>query len=381
MAVAHWYVRPVNGDDGAGDGLSHGTAWKTLDHAFQNATYPGAGTHTQFNLCDEGALNITAGMDPAGDWGLSGGTNSFTLRGYTTSANDGGIGTIVGDGLIPTLITYNGSMNYAFFKDLDVSGTSTTAGGYQIRVGNYGGYDNVWFHDGDHATYGGAQTAFVGCRFENLRGWGTGGNGAGPCINCVFIDNHPSPRGGGGYGFLNNLASAVAINCLFILESNDGSPRRCSTGNQNRHHINCTFIDRSGNAGNIGIRFSGYSTVVNCIFFGFSGAGSAAIHMGNDIGQSRFFNNAFYDCTATIGFGTADADNYEDVGTITLVSDPFEDEPTDDFRPAAGTPVVGAGYQSSKNASFWAHGRAVGAGEPVVVSGGGGGAPTIDVGQ
>jgi hypothetical protein len=91
-----YYVRPTNGTDSAGNGTSHGTAYLTIQYALNDiGTTHGQDTTDgdQINICDESTASPSGSLSLA-TYGTPGEDYPLIFRGYTSAANDGGIGVI-----------------------------------------------------------------------------------------------------------------------------------------------------------------------------------------------------------------------------------------------------------------------------------------------
>lgn len=123
MAMSEYYVDPLNGDDTTGDGLTDATAWKTIQKALfsitQNTT-----DGDRINLKDSATEVISTAYDFTSIGGYAQ-TYPLVFQGYTSTAGDGGKGTIDAGG---NAIAIFAARNYISYKDLKVGNCSTETG-------------------------------------------------------------------------------------------------------------------------------------------------------------------------------------------------------------------------------------------------------------
>ena len=88
--MTEYYVRETGGSDSNG-GLSHADAWATVQHGFDNIP---TGANNRLNI---NGTHVTGTISFAS---FSNSTIATTIQGYTSTAGDGGVGTIDGNGSI-----------------------------------------------------------------------------------------------------------------------------------------------------------------------------------------------------------------------------------------------------------------------------------------
>lgn len=298
MAITQNYVDFGAGDDATGDG-SVGTPWKTLQHAFDNLTR---------NITDGNQVNLKAGTAHVNSAALSlttfiaGGALSLTapliIRGYTSAANDRGVGEIDASGaaffaantydfiVLADLEIHNFGNNHGIYLDQNATvfhcevhrGASTPSSKALIYVsGAYATVVDCYIHD--PGTTGAPL---------NL-------NGAGCFVawNTLELGNGNTATGlvtGNAHGlvFLEN-----------IILCNDASQSGVvHAGGSIQHFVGNTVVNQAAGtgsgiyAGNVGGRNGG--VLVNNLVQGWSGAGGVGIRSAGDVyllGWNAFYNN------------------------------------------------------------------------------------------
>lgn len=318
-APTDYYVDPDSGDDASGDGSS-GSPWKTIQHALDNITQGADGD--QINIKSGTADTLTAALDVTGTYGTPTGDKPLILRGYTSSADDGGEGEIDCD-------------TYALFSQTTLDGInlidlyihgSRDGGDYLVNVDDYCNVDHcriVMTSDGSWAEalyldqYGiitgsyiksagdgvrcGANVRMYGCTLE-LEGNNKVFEGSPSFIShSIFV--LPSSYSGDGI----HIARAQVIQY-------------------------CT-IYCAGSGTGIGIQVADYGDggllVANNIIEGLSGAGGKGIEIAASVPFAAVVrNNAVYNCTTAIDNNSDDAQVRDN---DILSSAPLTDPANDDF--------------------------------------------------
>jgi len=343
MSISHYFVRPTNGADIAGQGTTHMTAYKTTQFALNDI----GGTHgrntvdgDQINICAsvlEGP-DVLAGPLSLATYGIPTAVAPLILRGYTAIANDGGRGAF-------TLTNNNGlwaaAYDYVSMLELNVTGAVSVLA-YLFSLGSY-------------------------CYIRSC-GFIAGGYSSGPTIaSGVLIGNHTSGFGNQGLRLVSGLCFGN-----YLQSSSGTSPALQVMGIahvfNNIVHLNATgkmgidvgvqISDAIGNivyneaAGtNMGIKIGDSSGLqlgmaINNIVCGFSGIGGVGISSGVLNAQSAG-HNAFWNNTTNEYFGHSLIDNLGD--DVALTANPFTNAAGGDFSltAAAQAALRSAGWPSS----------------------------------
>lgn len=272
-AASQYYVDPsIDDDSGSGTpGSPYGDLQYALDSITRDST-----NGDQINIKAGTAEVLTAALDLS-TYGTPAAGAPLIFRGYTSTAGDGGIGEIDGDGSYSIL---GGNKTYVTFWDL--------------KLGNCGS-----------ATV--LDLGFPGT-VRNCQVYGTSGNGldfVGIAIGCYFNDI-------GGEGF----DDGIALGCLFV----NGTTNKFTTALQSSSHAlgNMFVLDGasdainlSGNAftcrGNSILSSSGtgqgiiqanntYNIIADNLIEGFSGTGGIGIDVNGTRDELLVTHNAVRDC-------------------------------------------------------------------------------------
>jgi len=335
MAITHSYVDYGAGSDATGDGTI-GTPWKTLQKAFDTCVR---------NTTDGNQVNLKAGTPHVNAAALDlttflvGGALAaaapLILRGYTSAANDGGIGEIDCGGatmwaattydyvILADLKLHNFGDNHGIVLDQNCrainceiySGASSPAAKYLISW-NYSGYvERCYLHD-----------------------TGTGGGIANVQYvigNYIVLDSNATGRG--------IIASVASIRNIVLCQNVAaiGIYGSCILTSDN-----IVYNTAAGTAQGIGHTTASINyEIYNNIVVGFSGALGAAIRY-SDIGVIG--HNAFYNNTAPYA-GTDQKFIDLTANDVALAADPFTDAANGDFSltAAAKTALAGKGWPTS----------------------------------
>lgn len=333
-----YYVRPVNGNDSTGDGLSHATAWKTTAHALDTITKD-ATDGDRINICDEGTDTLTATL-PLADYmgpqpGFSTAMAGVIFEGYTSTAGDGGIFSIDGNGYSIT-----GVMNYHDFISF-INGKFTNWGqsNWCLQIDDYCNLINVEFdgtRSGTNCTKAvsfGSYCKIYGCKFHNMSSYSaatcSASTGAHWVFNYFDIPAQPSVR----------VYNSCMVYGNIIINSRTGTSECIDLRNGRNSTIQNNTLIYYGSTGTgqaIGLYHSNeaYSTnitIQNNYIEGYNGVGAYGINFtGGD--QNYVSSNYYYNCTNTETF-PANTLKYDRVGP-TVLSDPgLVNEASGDFRP------------------------------------------------
>ncbi len=344
MAITQNYVDYGAGNDTTGDGTV-GTPWKTLQKAFDTCTR---------NATDGNQINLKAGTAHVNAAALdlttfvAGGALSVTapliVRGYTSAANDGGMGEIDCGGLtmwasaayshihmvdleVHTFGDNHGVvLTTAFMHHCEVhKGASSPSGKYLISfTGNYSTVSGCYVHDA------GAGAA---------RGISNGGGESSKTISNYILLN--TDTDGAGVGVLGAVVQANVILCKSTgITGITGLAGSFLVGN-------VCYNTTAGTGRGIYTGTSDPRTfVLNNIICGWSGAGGDGIEaIGNQniIGYNAFYNNTANYTVADQTFINLTAND------VALGADPFTDAANGDFSLTAGgkTALRGLGWPAA----------------------------------
>ena len=332
-APTNYYVDPVGGNDTTGDG-SIGTPWATVQKAFNTITR-NTTSGDQVNIKASGTLTIS------GTWSLATyGTPTesipLVLRGYTSVANDGGIGVVSGNGgsifnstTIPLVI-------------IDMRFTNCGAN-LMIRTGGTSFVRNCQFDNASPPVSAGALRMNTGivsyCLFTNIAGHGVYSSTGVTVANCTFVNDTT-----------NKFASCVVYTggsaevsfCVFKLDSTSIAIDNRSSGSIRAN--NCSIYSNAGTGSGIYINSANaLMSVLNNIIVGFSGTGGKAIQSTAGSKLWNYGGNKVYNNLTNFD-GNADVLN-DAGGNSTLSASPFTDAANGDF--SIGTEAKAAGIPSS----------------------------------
>jgi hypothetical protein len=325
MAITQNYVDYGAGNDTTGDG-SVGTPWKTLQKAFDSCTR---------NTTDGNQINLKAGTAHVNSAALDlttfvgGGALAsaapLILRGYTSTANDGGVGEIdCGGYAMWAAATYD----YIILADLECHTFGDNAG---ISLDTYCVMYRCEVHKGASTptnrsliSLSGTGCAVLGCYFH------TAGTSNGNILNLGA-----GARAFGNYVAAGTGASSVAIFlgydgiavgniilCAHVSAQGISSRRGQSWGN-------VCYNTAAGTASGIlhGTENATSGLVMNNIVCGWSGAGGEGISHTNigPVGWNAFYNNTANYTVADMWFLDLSAND------VSLAADPFTDAANGDF--------------------------------------------------
>lgn len=317
MALTNYYVDPQNGSDSTGTGAI-GSPWQTTQHAL-NTIVAGAGGD-QINIKATTDDVLAAGLDFT-TYGSPTAIKPVVFRGYTSAANDGGIGGLSGNA---SVTIYAGGKSYVSFINLHCH----NVGAHNV-IGQLSADCFIVSCEGDTLT--GANLIFWGdiiigcyCHSGGTSYWIDAG---------VVMFNRLESSGNVTTIRTNRSYSPVMYNTIALTGSgNSGTGILDASGDAiigNSIWCNAgtgTGINLSGTAGEY--------TVLDNIIEGFSGTGGVGISGSNIAaicGNNFYRNNATNNgITGSIPYAPADT---------TLGSEPFNNptgSPPDLSLSAAG---------------------------------------------
>ena len=320
-----WYVKAANYGQSGLDGRSEATAWGTLQDAHDNANAgdtirvcPGdydQGTYTDmvstwstYNNQHPNRLYVTKKLF----FEATGGKESTHIVGVHDATADGR-----GAGAVRCICVAKGGYGTVFKGFTIRDGATHSSGGDPVNTGGIasssgGGLLVYGAHsEGADPSADVRKVYLVDCVISNcVATWGGAMHG-GTAIRCLMADNT-------GSSFGQTACQAALWNTVIVRNSALTSDRPM-IGNFTIA-VNCTFFGGDG----VGADRSVY--LYNCVFYDQAGTEMST--------QYKYNNDANYPSSYTSCFGKSN-DVY-----------PFISPATGDFRPRAGSPIVGGGVTS-----------------------------------
>lgn len=336
MAITHTYVDYGAGNDTTGDG-SIGTPWKTLQKAFDSLTR---------NTTDGNQVNLKAGTAHVNAAALdlttfiAGGALTaaapLIIRGYTSAANDGGMGEIDCNG---ATMWAGASYDYLMLSDLEIhSGGDNNL----IAIGSYCVVYRCEIHKGASSPSGKSllisdawSGIVIGCY---LHGSGSGAARAINQFDTVLYN----------YIVMDAGTSDIGISdCIRVLHNIVVCSGTSATGIFNSTCIIHNICYSSAASTKRGIyALSNLTTIaIDNIVVGWSGAGGDGLEFTN---VGPLGHNAIYNCTNPV---TVSDQKFIDLtaNDVALAADPFTDAANGDFSltAAAKTALAAKGFPTS----------------------------------
>ena len=371
MALTEVYIDPsIAGDSGSG---TSGSPYGDFQYALTTAS---------FDTTNGTRLNVKAGTDEilasALDWSTnfySGGSPTETancvIQGYTTTAGDGGIGGISGNGSYAAIS--DTTRNWVTVRDIHLHNMGAGIGcrlGSQCamincEINNTSG-NGSWFEDGGDVR---------GCYIHDVGNVGVVLNGVGVSVRFNEFENGTNTFVAAIKFTVNDSSTGiVAFNSIKVSGTSDGI--QCEDGNA----IENNSIHATGAATGQGIvnAVTGFTgSISNNVITGFSGTGGIGIDTASMV-IGRLMNNSFYDCATT--YNTSGTIQHES-GNETTGADPFTDAANFDFTPVDTGSVIGGSYPAAGYNSTDAYNLNRGAiqSAPGAAAASGGGARVIQI--
>ena len=332
MALTQYYVDPaIAANSGTG---AIGDPFGDLQYALNTLTRDTT-NGDQINI-KAGTAEVLASSLTLATYGTPAEGAPLVLRGYTSTANDGGYGVIDCGGntmwastsyphvvLIDLEIHTFGNNN-----GINISGSLTwTVARCKIHKGASSPSSKILCY-----VIGGT---VIGCHVHDAGTNGTGVQAA------VVLDNFVKDC---PIGITNNTASgAVAGN--FVVDATTSGIAAAADNITITNNAVCSQSAATGYGIGSGSSSHSRHVVTNNIIIGYSGAGGAGINFPGDVAVSGF--NAFYSNTTDESYGDA---VYLDLGNdVSLGADPFTSATTSDFSlTIAGKAALrGVGYPAA----------------------------------
>ena len=340
MAISQYYVDYGAGSDATGDGTI-GTPWKTIQKALDTITR---------NSTDGDQINVKAGTAQVlgasltlATYGTPKESAQLVLRGYTSAANDGGMGEIdCGGYTMWAAKTYD----YIMLIDLECHTFGDNNG---IALDDYITIFHCEVHKGASTPSWKYLITLTGPSMHNVTGCYVHdpGDGNSRCISANTVGG----RIYGNYVVCDTLMDAgCGIYATYAMTSNNivvckgtGQIGIYAFGGGSNQTNNIVYNTTAGTGSGIFVYLGGRNQIcLNNIVVGWSGAG------GEGIGASAdFFGgyNAFYNNTSNY---TIAGVNYLDLtaNDVALAADPFTDAANGDFSltAAAKTALAAKGF-------------------------------------
>jgi len=319
MAITQYYVSPASGNDTTGDGSS-GTPWATVQKALNTITR-NATDGDQINLQAGGTDTLSAALTLA-TYGRPTQAAPLIIRGYTSAANDGGVGVISGGGsyailtgtsndciyMIDLRLTNSGGNYLVAMRDycsiLNCEIDTSTAGG--VVINGKSNVEHCYVHDctGGHGIYISAGTGHK-IRWNRVVGCGANTNNyqiAAEFWSTEVIGNICVPAAGRSGIHANGAGVRVDGNTIFCV---------------------------SGTGRGINVNAVANIAIVNNIIEGFSGSGGTGITFNAAAVCALYHSNAFYNNATNVSGApkVAGVTGNND----TLAASPFVDAANGDF--------------------------------------------------
>lgn len=316
MALTHYYVSPASGNDTTGDG-SIGTPWATVQKALNTITR---------NATDGDQVNVqTGGTDTLGaaltlaTYGTPTAAAPLIIRGYTSTAGDGGIGVISGAGSYAIL---GGTNDYIHLVDLRLT---NVGGNVAVTLRNYCSVVNCEIDTGtSRAIDVGGLLTVERCHVHDFSSHG---------IYCTsgqaYIARNHVEDCGASTAHYQIAAETVGVNIVGnVLRPATGTSGLYINGNGVRASGN-TIFGTSGTGRGINVADKAGLVITNNIIEGFSGSGGTGITFNAAAVCALYHSNAFYN-NATNVSGTPKVAGVTG-NNDTLAASPFVDGANGDF--------------------------------------------------
>jgi hypothetical protein len=326
MALTHHYVDPSLDSDNTGTGI--GDPWGDLEYLLETGT-PGS---------DGNQINIKAGTDEVLAAKLETAialgtfthteTNPLIIRGYTSVANDGGIGGISGNSTVQ--IFADATADYVHFVDMHLHSGPDSAT-YLVDLDNYVSFRNCEIGPTD----GGGISADVYCDYTACyvhdigQIYGINGGGAGIVERC-YVDMTGDT---GGTVAINVQNGATCEGNIVVVT---GAQSGIRTAGSPVYVHNNSIYSTTGTGGGIACQNSAETSIRNNLIEGFSGVGGEGIKNGSASRLVYYEGNAFYNNTTNFednGLTNPIPVSGSDTDNETLTASPFTDAANGDFSP------------------------------------------------
>lgn len=322
-APTNVYVDPAIAAN-SGTGTS-GDPYGDLQYALNNTTLGAGGTQINIKAgTDEiltAALSLASGFSGTPALG-----QPLIFRGYTSAANDGGIGGISGNGSVSI---YNGSNDGLWFIDCKLhncgsanvytnSGSSVWSGITRCNITNTSGI-------GIRLTATPRGFSILGCEITDISGDGISLEGT-AIENGIFVYGNYFANGTKDFAFAldSTLPNTQFVNNIVSVDGTSGGVRFTGNGILSPRIIHNSILSASGTG--IGIDISDANGALNTIIAsnaveGFSGAGGIGYKFSTSARMSIMAANIAYNNTTNYSGNTdhlIDLGDYNEAASATL---------------------------------------------------------------
>ncbi len=334
MPMSNYYVSPGSGNDTTGNGTI-GTPWATVQKALNTITR---------NATDGDTINVQAGTADTltaelslTAYGTPTPAAPLIFRGYTATANDGGIGEIDGAGSVAIYDAgNNANKSYIHFWGMKLGNTGASR---VIRMQAYSSLVNCELHTSaaTQAVYfHNVSIRVVGCLFHSLSGTNNVSMASSTVffIGCTF-------RSSAGTNILHLTGSAgVVANCHFDISDDTSLTAIYSTSDV--FVMNCTIYSNVAQTvpAILVEPSTGLALTLNNLVVGYNGVGGVGYSARGYLTAAA--GNGFYN-TTTAQAVTSKA-SYELQAPVTLSVPPLIDPANDDFGLTVDSAARGAAW-------------------------------------
>jgi len=343
MAIVNYYVDPsINANSGTG---TIGDPYGDIQYAVDNITRDTT-DGDQINVKAGTAEVMSASLDLS-TYGTPAASAGLIIRGYTSTANDGGVAEFDCGGFT---LCASSSVSYV---DLKVHNGPASS---RVLFVNVGAAHNCEVYDSYNGIYCGAYSTISNCYVYDCGKYGIS-HGGPSLIQACYVRTRTADSNGimdrciyntGRPGIISNTIISCESTAIGIDLNQDGAT--C---------FNCSVISLAGTGS--GIRLNSPATVSGChnnLIEGFSGSGGEAIFYAT-AAPAEFkgivANNTFYDCETAISNdnsiavyktdnSTAGGSPFKKTGSDTFANRYSYFEPDTNY---AGTNLSGDGYRGA----------------------------------
>jgi len=345
--VGDEYYVDASGGSNANAGTSDAAAWQTINYAISTGI-PAAG----YNSTDGVRLNIKSNADHTLTTALTSGgslysqlgvnytsANRFIMQGYTSSANDGGVGKIVNNCGGSVRFIEDATSDYTTLADLHCeTGTSSRL----IMLDRNCYVTDCAFTEGATTStgdviYADIDTVFENCFFD-LQG---GIRFLQVHRNCIFLNSGTSP--------ILEFDGMKAYNCLFI-----------GYGTANKTYLTygelygCALVNIGSGTYTYGARVAGREEAGTSLNY-FENVSTCIYSLYTKRTSGLITDNYSYNCTTnTIAYGTGTGPypgRQEDV--IAITASPFSSITTSGFTLSDGSELMNDFTIGTDNGDGW----------------------------
>lgn len=328
--LTHYYIDPASGNDTTGDGTI-GTPWKTLSKSLTTITRDGV-NGDQINVRDSAADTLTV-VSPLSTYAAAATRDApLFIRGYTTAANDGGVGILDGGGTVS--IFSDTVFDSLTLIDLEMRNSGSAV---VVKLDDDSRIYRCYIHD---TTGNGIELDFdgvvSGCRIGDIGGIGVQVFG-GEVSKCYLFNSTKDFSAAIQKGFSDDTVMRISHNFVNI----DGASSGILFDEGTIVRANDVFSN-AGTGTGIGPRSTDEECVeiTNNLVSGFSGAGGKGIDISADDSVQIYGFNHVYDCTTEY---IEAGDIYCDLGDNETGSSPvYASAPTDFSKQDVGNIIAGA---------------------------------------